>query len=63
MPSNYRGILGPLCPDYVAPESDPRIAADHNEFIGFMCRLAKRRPDFNERLIRLIMDAQAPTKH
>jgi len=52
-----------MCPDYVAPESDPRIAADHNEFIGFMCRLAKQRPDFNERLIRLIMDAQAPTKH
>ena len=52
-----------MCPDYVAPESDPRIAADQYEYMRFLCQLAKERPDFNEWFIRLVMDAERSTMH
>jgi hypothetical protein len=52
-----------MCPDYVAPESDPRIAETEYEFTVYMARLAKRRPDFKESLFRLIEDSQPQTRH
>jgi hypothetical protein len=56
------GVLGPVIhPDRYAV--DPRVAVTEYEFTVYMCRLAKERPDFAERLFDLIMDGQPPTMH